>query len=131
MPGLRGSRDGGAASVEFAIVLPLLLLVVFGVIDLGRALNTQIGLTHATREGVRASELGRTDVEAVVRDTVGPLVTVTSVTVTSCPTPPTAGSTTTVRATARVDFVTPLGAFLPGAPDGVTVTGVGVARCLA
>ncbi len=36
-----------------ALVLPVLLILVFGIIDFGRALFTQQILTHATREGVR------------------------------------------------------------------------------
>jgi Flp pilus assembly protein TadG len=43
--------DRGAAAVEMAIVLPLLLLVVFGVIDFGRAYNARILVTSAAREG--------------------------------------------------------------------------------
>jgi Flp pilus assembly protein TadG len=39
--------------VEFAIVLPVLLLLVFGIIDFGRALYTLNNLTSAVREGAR------------------------------------------------------------------------------
>ena len=39
--------------VEMAIVLPVLLLLVFGIIDFGRLYNTQVTLTHAAREGIR------------------------------------------------------------------------------
>ncbi|HSM00953.1 MAG TPA: TadE family protein [Acidimicrobiia bacterium] len=45
--------DQGAALVEFAIVLSLLVMLIFGIIEFGRAYNAQITLTHATREGVR------------------------------------------------------------------------------
>ena len=48
---LRGER--GAALVEFAIVLPLLLMIVFGIIDFARAFYTQNNLTSAVREGAR------------------------------------------------------------------------------
>lgn len=48
---LRSER--AAALVEFAIVLPVLLLLVFGIIDFGRALNTQSNLSAAVREGAR------------------------------------------------------------------------------
>jgi Flp pilus assembly protein TadG len=48
-------RERGAAAVEFALVLPLLLLVIGGVVDFGRALYTEIILTNAVREGARAA----------------------------------------------------------------------------
>jgi Flp pilus assembly protein TadG len=55
----RSSRrsDRGAAAVEMAIVLPLLLLVLGGVVDFGRAFFTQIVLSNAAREGVRAASI--------------------------------------------------------------------------
>ncbi len=39
--------------VEFAILAPLLFLLVFGIIEFGRAYNAQNTLTHAAREGAR------------------------------------------------------------------------------
>jgi Flp pilus assembly protein TadG len=45
--------DSGTAAVEFAIVVPILLLVVFGIIDFGRALWTLNVATSALREGAR------------------------------------------------------------------------------
>lgn len=39
--------------VEFAIVLPIILLMVFGIVDFGRALYTVNNLTAAVREGAR------------------------------------------------------------------------------
>lgn len=52
----RGSSErseSGAAMVEFALILPLLLMLVFGTIEFGRAYNAQNTLTHAAREGAR------------------------------------------------------------------------------
>jgi TadE-like protein len=51
------ARDRGAVAVEFALLLPILLLLVFGMIDFGRALNYQITLTQAAREGARLAAL--------------------------------------------------------------------------
>lgn len=51
--GRSGTGERGAAMVEMAIVLPVLLLLVFGIIDFGRLYNTQVTLTHAAREGIR------------------------------------------------------------------------------
>lgn len=43
----------GAALVEFAIVVPLLIVFFLGVVDLGRALNTYMKLAQITGEGIR------------------------------------------------------------------------------
>ncbi len=55
----RGSAnsDRGAAAVEFALLLPLLVLLIFGMIDFGRAINAQITITQAAREGARVLAL--------------------------------------------------------------------------
>jgi TadE-like protein len=49
----KSSRSRGQELVEFAIVLPLLLLIVFGVLDLGRLFHALITITNAAREGAR------------------------------------------------------------------------------
>jgi Flp pilus assembly protein TadG len=46
-------RHKGQSFLELAIVLPLLLLVVFGVLDLGRVFFSTITLVNAAREGAR------------------------------------------------------------------------------
>lgn len=55
------SKERGAAAVEFAIILPLLMLFVGGIIDFGFVFNAQIGLAHAAREGVRVEAIGTGD----------------------------------------------------------------------
>lgn len=47
------SRERGQSLVEFAVILPLLLLIVLGTVDLGMGFKTYIALTNAAREGVR------------------------------------------------------------------------------
>ena len=47
------SDERGASMVEAAFVLPILILLIFGVVEFGRAFNAQVTLTHAAREGVR------------------------------------------------------------------------------
>lgn len=44
----------GVAAVEFAIVLPLLLLVIFSIAELGIGLYDKAMITNASREGARA-----------------------------------------------------------------------------
>jgi hypothetical protein len=50
----RGSRDGrGQSAAEMAILVPVLLLLAIGVVDLGRAFYSYIVITNASREGAR------------------------------------------------------------------------------
>jgi len=44
----------GAAALEFAIILPLLVTLVFGIIDFGLILYNKQVITNASREGARA-----------------------------------------------------------------------------
>jgi hypothetical protein len=44
-----------------ALVLPLLILLLGGIIDFGLMLNAQVSLTHAAREGVRFEAIGTGD----------------------------------------------------------------------
>jgi Flp pilus assembly protein TadG len=50
---MKGLTDRGAVAVEFAIVLPVLLLALAGIVEFGRVFNAQIVLTNAAREGAR------------------------------------------------------------------------------
>jgi len=129
----RKTHDRGTAAVEFALVLPVLLLIVFGIVDFGRALNAQLTLTGAAREGVRLAALGYTDaaIQARVAAAAPGLSGVTATVAVSCP--PGAGP----AADAEVDvsysfsFVTPIGAVAGlfggsglGAPIVLTAQGV-------
>jgi Flp pilus assembly protein TadG len=53
----------GAAAVEFAIILPLLVILVFGTIDFGVMFYNKQVLTNASREGARAGITGITNAE--------------------------------------------------------------------
>ncbi len=47
-------KNRGASAVEFAIILPLLVLLAFGIIELSFLLYDQAMITNASREGARA-----------------------------------------------------------------------------
>ncbi len=51
------NRRRGQALVEFAMVLPLLLLLLVGLIEFGRAWNLHQVVTDASREGARHAVL--------------------------------------------------------------------------
>lgn len=65
--GLRPIREEeGAAALEFALITPVLLLLVMGIIEFGFAFQAQLALTHAAREGARLATVGRYDAATVV-----------------------------------------------------------------
>lgn len=50
---MRAKNEHGAAAVEFALILPVLLLVLIGIIEFSLAFNAQLSLSQAAREGAR------------------------------------------------------------------------------
>ena len=56
--------DRGAAAVEFALIVPILLILVFGIIDFGLAMYSQTMVGNAAREGVRTASLEGTQANA-------------------------------------------------------------------
>lgn len=51
--------------VEFALVLPILALLLFGIIQFGIVFNNYITLTDATRAGARKAAVSRRDPDPV------------------------------------------------------------------
>jgi Flp pilus assembly protein TadG len=58
--------DRGQALIEFALVLPLLLLLVFGITEFSRAWMTVNVLTSAAREGARLAVVTEPDQDRVI-----------------------------------------------------------------
>ena len=107
-------RDRGAVMVEFALVLPLLVMLLVGIIQFGLAYSAQVSISGAAREGARALALGESalDVEAAVDGARG-VAKVTGVDQTACPENATSDSTdyATVTVNATFEFAIP---FVPG-----------------
>lgn len=55
--------QNGVAAVEFAIVLPFLVLLIFGTIEFGLMFYNKQVITNASREGARAGVTGISDTE--------------------------------------------------------------------
>jgi Flp pilus assembly protein TadG len=127
-----GAKEAGAVAVEFALVLPILLLVVFGIIDFGRMLNAQISLTQAAREGARWAALGQSGVPARVTAAAPGLTPAPSTSViSSCPANAAVGASAEGPASYTISFVTPFGAIaslVGGTSPGGTVTLTSTAR---
>ena len=53
------TSESGAALVEFAVVLPVLLLILLGILDFGRAMNYFNDATQMANEGARWAAVNR------------------------------------------------------------------------
>ena len=114
--------DRGAAMVEFALILPLLLMLLMGIIEFGRAYNTQISIQAAAREGARELALRKSssDVDPRVRAAAP---SVTSISQTPCPA--TGDGQATVVVSENFTFSIP---FVPSLGTK-TLKATGVMRC--
>lgn len=128
----RTRRERGAAAVEMAIVMPLLVAMLIGIIDFSRIFNAELQLSQAAREGVRLVALGGfTTAEAQGRATAaapnpawGPALPMTSVTVSPCPTSTPIATDATAAVIVNYAFT---GIIWP--PGGMVLSQRAVMRC--
>ena len=142
--------DDGNAAVEFALVLPFLLVLLMGMAEFGRVLFNQQVITNAVRDASRASA---TDFEPYM-DAANRILEPANIPfpTASCTTSPSAGQTSICQTTITVpvgaattqahqvsisyniQYITPLGSLLEliagnsGWGDGVTITSTAVMR---
>jgi Flp pilus assembly protein TadG len=111
-------RGRGQALVEFSLVFPLMLLLVFGLIDLGRLVYTNNALSEAAREGARYGSVqarSATDIAGIEAYTVSRVAGIGGVTATAtCIRPGTVvlacapNDTLEVEAQVSVGMITPV-----------------------
>jgi Flp pilus assembly protein TadG len=63
---LHARRESGQTLVEFAIVLPIILILLIGVVEFGIAWENDIEVTDAAREGARAAVIQRINGQAAM-----------------------------------------------------------------
>jgi len=128
----RKDSERGAAAVEFALLLPMLLLVVFGIMEFGQLYNVQISASNAAREGARYAAVhyadagGYSDTAAVAaaRNSAPTLPSSTQIIVSYPAGACSAGSSVKVTVRPPATWMT---GYLPlPAPQ---ITGVGVMQC--
>ena len=61
---MRNRSERGAVAVEFAILAPILVMLLMGIMEFGRAYNAQVSLTNAAREGVRVMTISNNQASA-------------------------------------------------------------------
>ncbi|RJX34832.1 MAG: pilus assembly protein [Desulfarculus sp.] len=127
----RGRR--GSVAVEFALFLPLLLILVFGVVELGAAWYSKQMLVNASREGARLGSLlnpdGFSDQDVVqhVQTLLQQAGFPGTVTVTSTGATNGAGALVTVQVDSPYQLPV-LGALVPGVLSTVNLSATTVMR---
>jgi Flp pilus assembly protein TadG len=120
--------ESGAVAVEFALLLPILLTILLGIMEFGLAFNAQITITNAAREGARALSIGGTTTPfaavSAASAALTPAVTQAELSISpSTCTAATAGQIATVKITYPYKFFS--GFF----GEGFTMTGVAAMMC--
>ncbi len=104
------ARERGAALVEFTMVLPLLLALIFGIVDFGRAFQSWITITNAAREGARLGTTGGSVSEICNR--VQSTAAVSGATCTVTGVPGVTGDDVSVKVDYTLNLITPLGSMM-------------------
>ncbi|MGY1736216.1 TadE/TadG family type IV pilus assembly protein [Geodermatophilus sp. SYSU D00684] len=123
-------RERGASVVEFALIVPLLMILVLGIVEFGHAFQVQGTLSAAAREGARVMALQSNPAaaRAAVRDaapSLDPAITDAQIAITPAACPMTATTTANVQVT--ISYPMPFLTGFFGAD--VDLTGTGVMRC--
>ena len=103
----------GQTLVEFALILPIIIIILFGITEFGRAFYSYIVITNAAREGARAGVVGKSndDILARVKETapLNPPLEDSDITITpSDKSARTPGVSMNVEVTYDVDIITPV-----------------------
>lgn len=131
--GAKKSKEMGAVAVEFALILPVFLMLIMGVVEFGRAFGIQISMAQGAREAARYMAIHYTDAdaEATARDraifAANPIADLQpgEVTIGGC----TPGPNTIVTITADRAYLTGLPTLLPFLPDTLKISARGVMQC--
>lgn len=123
-------RERGQALVEFALLLPVILMVLFLVIDFGVGISRWIVVTNAAREAARLGASGEPDsdvIKAKAVDTGAKLLTPDDVTVTYRDSDGNGdadrGDSVKVNTTYEYRLITPLKALLDLGSGSITLKG--------
>jgi Flp pilus assembly protein TadG len=112
----------GTAVVEFALIAPLLFMILFGIIDFGRALNYYNQLTQLAGQGARAAAVSNnpngtaassTSIQTAIKNSAtGGLGNGISVCITNTPSAPKVGQAVTFRTQYSFTFLPFIGALV-------------------
>ena len=60
----RRNREGGATLIEAAVIMPIMILIMIGTLEIGLAFKDYLTVSYGTREGSRVGALAGNDINA-------------------------------------------------------------------
>jgi Flp pilus assembly protein TadG len=129
VPGKKPRRriGNGQSIVEFALILPVFLLLVMGIVDFGWLFRDYVTITNSAREGARLGITGATEssITSKTVSTSNGLLTSSNVTVTNAQ--GNSGANVTVAVSFDYHYITPLGSIMSlisggTIPDHITLS---------
>ncbi len=122
-------RDRGAAAVEFALVLPILVALLLGIIEFGYGMYVQATISGAAREGARTLAISNSTASAQQAASRAALPAVVlqaseiSADSSQCSATPDPSAAVTVKISYPYSGIAGL------LPSGIKISGTGVMRC--
>ena len=112
---VRGEK--GQTLVEFALVLPILVLLIIGMLEFGRVLNVWLIVNNAAREGAPHATVGVSEAEVIARvKEACPTLDADSLVVEVSGAQGLMGSPVAVRVESAIELVPLIGALFPENP---------------
>lgn len=131
-------NEKGAVAVEFALVIPIFLMLVFGIVEFGRAFNIQVSLSEAARETARYTAIHAHDADFSFDDaravgiSAAPSMNLAPANIeiaysdgSTCD----AGDSVVVTLQVVTPYITALPGLIPGLPANLDISSKGVMRC--
>ena len=126
---MKRQNEHGAVAAEFAILLPVLLLIVFGTIEFGMMMYGREVVTNATREGARYGIINQTPpvtsgqmITLATTYLTGTGVSPASVTFSAPACCGTTGTPVTLAATYRYPWLIPYIPMMLGVPSPLPIS---------
>lgn len=126
----RRRSQRGQSLAEFALIFPVFLIIVFGIVDFSLGLKAWIAVTNSSREAARVLVLGQScaQVTAAANSAASQLSPPVTVTITPSSCTGNSGDAMSVTVSYSYRYVTPLGNFVKQITGPITMSSTSTMR---
>ena len=126
-------RQTGTALLEMALILPVLLMLLLGIIEFSRVLTIKQALTNSVREGARAGAVDLNDLQALAtaQSVCQTYLSATGINIGSATVTPqfiVTGGSPALQLTVDYQYDNILTSWIPGVPPSLTLRSTSIMR---